>query len=277
MTVTIAPAGSWGIATCTSPATEMPAVLALPGSWPIGLQPQCFVRKDQWAAATTPPGPPVSGYIAWWDASAITGAADNTKLAAWADGSANHNDLAQATGANQPTYYKTTAGKLINGKPAVWFDGAATFMSPVSVTAAQPFTIVVVAQNTSAAATSFVMVGSAAGSYAFYYRSPSPGPAGFAIVATGTLATVGGFDQNLHCFTGVYNDTASFLAMDAVSATPGTSPGTSGLVGTMYVGRTNVGLYWNGPICEIIIYPSALNSTDRAAVASYLKAKWGTP
>jgi IPT/TIG domain len=42
------PAGSWGIATSDNPTADMPAVLALPGSWPIGQQPSCFVRKDQW-------------------------------------------------------------------------------------------------------------------------------------------------------------------------------------------------------------------------------------
>jgi IPT/TIG domain len=49
------PAGSWGVATTDNRAADMPAVLALPGSWPIGLQPQALVRRDQWGALLAPP------------------------------------------------------------------------------------------------------------------------------------------------------------------------------------------------------------------------------
>jgi hypothetical protein len=64
----IHPAGSWGIATTDTPA-QMAAVLALPGSWPIGQQPSCFVRKDQWlnlaagpeVDSITPSGGPAAG------------------------------------------------------------------------------------------------------------------------------------------------------------------------------------------------------------------------
>jgi hypothetical protein len=51
------PAGSWGVVTSDDPAGDLPAVLALPGSWPIGAQPQAFVRRDQWPNLI--PEPPI--------------------------------------------------------------------------------------------------------------------------------------------------------------------------------------------------------------------------
>ena len=55
MAWTLHPAGSWGIATSSNPTADMPAVLALPGSWPMGQQPSCYVRKDQWGSLLAPP------------------------------------------------------------------------------------------------------------------------------------------------------------------------------------------------------------------------------
>src|SRR5262245_14425997 len=96
------------------------------------------------------PGPPVAGYLAWWDATAITGQADNTALSTWTDGSAHHNDLTQASAGLKPTYYSTTSAKLINGKPTVWFNGGQVMA--VSLARAQPFTVVYVGQATTIAA-----------------------------------------------------------------------------------------------------------------------------
>ena len=51
MAWSIKPAGSWGVATTTSPGTELAAALAKPGSW--GYHPgsnTLLVRKDQWAS-----------------------------------------------------------------------------------------------------------------------------------------------------------------------------------------------------------------------------------
>lgn len=48
-------AGSWGLATTSAPASDLPAVLALPGCWPVGDQPQAMVRRDQWAHLAAAP------------------------------------------------------------------------------------------------------------------------------------------------------------------------------------------------------------------------------
>jgi hypothetical protein len=65
----IKPMGSWGAATSSAPATDFPAVLALPGTWhwyPGGTT--LAVRKDQWGALAAVPGvdriTPMSGTAA---------------------------------------------------------------------------------------------------------------------------------------------------------------------------------------------------------------------
>ena len=91
---------------------------------------------------TPPPTAPVAGYSAWWDATQITGIADGAALATWPDASGNGYPFTAAAG-HQPTYYKTTAGKLIHGNPAVWFDGSTTVMHAAVPSTAQPNTLTV--------------------------------------------------------------------------------------------------------------------------------------
>jgi hypothetical protein len=60
MTWSIKPAGSWGVATTTAPATETAVGLAKPGSWLYDMNPQAgtqrlYVRKDQWASLAAAP------------------------------------------------------------------------------------------------------------------------------------------------------------------------------------------------------------------------------
>jgi len=53
---TIKPAGSWGVATSSSPGTELATALAKPGSW--GYHPgsnTLLVRKDQWGSLLATP------------------------------------------------------------------------------------------------------------------------------------------------------------------------------------------------------------------------------
>jgi len=44
-----------------------------------------------------------------------------------------------------------------------------------------------------------------------------------------------------------------------------------------YGGNPSYLRYWAGKIGEVILYPTALSSTDRTTVYDYLKAKWNTP
>jgi hypothetical protein len=284
MTVTIAPAGSWGIATCTSPATELAAVLALPGSWPIGLQPQCFVRNDQWAAATTPAGPP-GGYAARWDASQITGVADGAALASWPDLSGNAHDLS-ASGANRPTYYKTTSANLMNGQPTLLFDGANSMMRDTSpyVTPAQPYTICAACRPTSSFNTNYETV---VGSASFTAAMIDPAANKWAAMndvsqITGSATAALGQSTGV---IGVFNGGSSSVWVNGTSVGSG-NLGATALNGLIVGARSGASppplsptanSYWRGLIGEVLIYPSALSAGNITSVTTYFHSKWGTP
>lgn len=65
-----------------------------------------------------------AGLVAHWKADAL-GLSNNDPVTAWADETAENNDLAQATGAKQPIFKDA----VINGLPAVLFDGTDDYLA----------------------------------------------------------------------------------------------------------------------------------------------------
>ena len=218
--------------------------------------------------------PTVAGYQGWWAADKITGQGDNTALATWPDGSGNGHDLTQATGAQQPTYYKTTVGKTVNGRPAVWFGGTGV-MATAAWTLAQPFTVVMVLQLSSTAAVS-VPYSTNAGTV---YADTNAGATSWTLAMGGTAGgqnfTIG---TTLHFLVAIGNGASDALQQDGTQQSYSTV-GSSGLSGAFLVGGFNTAgaNSWPGPICEAIVYPSALSAANISALRSYAQAKWGTP
>lgn len=219
-------------------------------------------------------GSPVAGYLAWYDAAQITGAADNTALASWPDLSANGYGLVQATGANKPTYYKTTGAKLVNGLPAVWFNGTSDLMntSNSSITVASPAVIswVFWAQTltTQELFNAFNLVnGITATHYTENYGS--------GILNGGTPETTRAHTVTYTCSTGG----TSTIRVDGTQVA--TTTGLGGSTGSLYMtlgAQSGGGVYFNGAICECVIYSaSTLTLANVQANEAYLKAKWGTP
>ena len=214
--------------------------------------------------------PPVSGYTAWYDSSQIAGQADNTPLAAWPDMSGHGYHLAQPSAGARPTFYSSTAGQLVNGKPAVWFTGSNQAINTSGFPVlAQPFTVLGV-------------VG-----YSKVVSGPWNSTLGSGVqailVTTGTSflyagANLFGVTTPLgaaHVFTGLFNGPASSIALD--NAAVAGNPGAGGLGPTFFLGGDSSGNYMNGSITEVIVYPSALAVPNVTAVYNYLKTKWGTP
>lgn len=75
------------------------------------------------------------------DARFLTGLADNTALSSWTNRTGS-NHPAQGTGANQPKW----RASVLNGQPAVQFDGAASpnqdYLSLASFAVSQPFSVI---------------------------------------------------------------------------------------------------------------------------------------
>jgi hypothetical protein len=66
----------------------------------------------------------ITGLLGWWKADALS-LSDGDAVASWTDSSSNSNPWVQATGGNKPIY-KTDG---MNGRPAVVFDGSTSFMT----------------------------------------------------------------------------------------------------------------------------------------------------
>jgi Concanavalin A-like lectin/glucanases superfamily len=218
--------------------------------------------------------PPVAGYMAWYDASQITGQSDNTALASWPDMSSNHNNLSQATPANQPTYYSSTAGKTVNGKPAVWFNGTTSNM--VSVANAIPQSVFTVAKVGSLTDGEVIYSGNSNGTLELRIINGIVNLifAEVGIILTGvTSATLSPF------FTGfTFDGTNAYVYInsatsDAYTAATHTINNAAILLGEDPGGSQ----FLNGPICEMILYPTVLTGPQIASTYTYLKTKWGTP
>ena len=232
-------------------------------------------RSTNTGTLPAPPTPP-AGYLGWWDASQITGVADGAALATWNDLSVQGHTLSQATGAAQPTFYKTTGAKLVNGLPAVWFDGTDDLMNTAIAgwTITQPFTVAVVVQM----ATSSVMpwAGGNGATFPYLYND----------VANKAELNAGGANQEvgpvlgtgLHALVSVLNAAASSVNIDGTIYTVAATPGGSGWTNGFAVGAYTGGAFFvNGPICEVLVYGSALTPTVQATLYSYLHTKWATP
>jgi hypothetical protein len=236
-----------------------------------------------------PPVSPVSGYSAWYDASQITSVADGASLASWSDLSGNGNTMA-ATGTAEPTYYKTTSAKLVNGLPAVWFNGSTNIMatsSPIS-TARTGVTMFVVTQNTAGGAYygGLAPFCNGGGPSINTYNSPQPNgyfgwlSNGVAWEATTTPANTG---LNAICLAlgTSAGTTAVYLNGAQLSSTGYSEPNTpSGpaLLGGHFIGTPgdSTGQYLTGPLCEALFYPSLLSAANILSVFNYLNHKWGT-
>lgn len=230
---------------------------------------------DPFIGPNTVPGPILTNMTGWWKADAITGVADAASLASWLDSSGNSRTLT-SSGVNEPTYYKTTSAKLINGLPAVWFTAAnPSFMIfsgwPGN---AQPYTHYVVLLATTPANAQTMLSSENGGTEQealFLQTSTYKQYAGGTSLAGGTTGSVA------HLVTGVFTGASSVLYVDGTQVATG-SPGTNSEGSTaLYLGSNQGSSNFDGALPETILYKVAHNSTQVGTNHSYLSAKWGTP
>lgn len=227
--------------------------------------------------------PPVSGYVAWWDASQITGVSDGSLLSSWPDLSGNGNTLTRTVSA-QPTFYNTTAAKLINSLPAVWFAGSQLMSTSAVLIAAIPWTVCMVAQP---AATVSGNSGLGGGNHLQGLLSdPSDSPENWigvnvggrngiwSVVGNNTLVFSDYLPATPHvvCLAVTGTNNAVFY-VDGI-ARSALNLGSGGLSTGVTIGDDGQGHFLTGPICEGIIWPSALSFRDVTTVTYSLMEKW---
>jgi hypothetical protein len=215
--------------------------------------------------------PPVGGYYAWYDATQIAAVADGTVLTNWPDLSGNSRHLNDHVGT--PTYYKTTTAKLINGNPTVYFNKDGFMRSTVAFSQSQPVTVFIVARLDDPTFTSHTLI--LYGTDVVLFSNST----GHWTIQNNTNVTDGSSDLNFHVFAALYNGVSSLLRADGTQILTGDA-GSNGFAGNvLYVGALNASATtpWQGPVGEMIIYPSGLTTPQIQSVESYLTAKWSSP
>jgi Concanavalin A-like lectin/glucanases superfamily len=228
----------------------------------------------------------ITGLLAWISADSgikdsggnvIT--ADNTTVYTATDRGSLGNNLVNSAGTG-PKWRNAANG--INGLPVLQFDGSTQFLNFASnVTPTANFTYVIVCKPTRT------------GTYGFQNRVQGTvnGGSGITLGLTTTNAyvvfrTAGGtlldFYGNATCTNQVV---ATMIAgtgggklrvnkTEIASNASATAWGLSGAA-TEYVGR-DPGTYFQGAVCEILIYNTILSANNLSLVENYLSSKWNT-
>jgi hypothetical protein len=215
----------------------------------------------------------IAGCVLWLDAADSTTITGTSPVTAWKDKSVNNYTL---TYTGSPTYRKTAALNLgcitFNGTTSFNSGTDSMYWSGFSLT--QPFTLFTVATKRLSSNSSYSFV-----------LEPSTSSASVILFTVLQLAIYAGsanqytnpiiaFSVNTtHLYSAVFNSSSSLLAYDG-TATSSLNPGTNSWPG-LYLGRDWGGVYDSGDYGEILFYNSALNTTQRQQVESYLAQKWG--
>jgi hypothetical protein len=231
---------------------------------------------------------PVTGAALWLDASQqntlFTDAGttpvttSGQSIYQWNDLSGNNRHAIQATSGNRPTWTPPASGQ--NGLGCSRFSSSSQWMTNTSLSLPQPFTVFARIRNNSSQAYPVVFDFSptATGSRAILFAkrtdtTNTPSLYAGAVVGFGTVLSTGYTNCNIG---GVFNGSSSIGLLNGTetSVSPGTFGGTGGYqISNMYDAATK----FDGDICELIVYPFAASSIQRASILSYLNSKWGTP
>ena len=186
---------------------------------------------------------------------------DGDPVMVWPDQSGNGNDLIQGAGAKRPIY-KTG---LVNGRPAMRFDGADDFIDAAFVLV-QPEYVFCVFNMTADAAGSNPFDGFAGVNSLRLYRS-GVGPA----LTMNAGANLGPITINLtdYFISGcLFNATNGQFRINGGNLAAGNTGGIDG--DGIRVGEEP----FQGDIAEVIVYNTTLSAVDRQRVERYLSMKY---
>lgn len=242
----------------------------------------------------------IDGLLGWWDASVPSSVTLNgTNVSALADLSGNGRNAAQATITRQPAYTGTqnglrmmtfnhAAGQFLRGPWEVTLTGQTTFavFSATNATTTgrfgRPFS-----QSTTSDGTPIGPVNNDYGITGHYVPIIRVSNANqFCSFRTGADRAPVTVTYNQWCvfaarYFGVGQDitnsvnggTGVIFASDALNTTFDTFCIGGGLEADL----STAGGFFGGSIGEVISYSRGLSNTEQAAVALYLRRKWGTP
>lgn len=281
-----------------------PTTTAAPGIWTLR-EAEFYQRKAQWPLGFEPDY--LTGLQLWLDASdastlydATTGgslvAADGA-VARWEDKSGNGRHATQGTAGSRPARKTSTQ----NGLDVIRGDGTDDLLvtSAFSSDLARSVFVVGVSQETPQVDTYAILVGQIDSAFAadaddaWAFGTSNEGTGGnhdrlrCVIRDISNTASVQGFVDTafvtdspflaiyINNGTGVYRYNGTAKTFGTATQHLTASKELSILASANTGSNPNSNNFWDGDICEIIIYDTALSDTDREAVENYLLAKWG--
>lgn len=228
------------------------------------------------------PGGVSSGLSIWLKADAGTsGVADGDLLTYWNDQSGNGINATQSGGSSAEPRFKTN---LMNGNPAIEFNGGARFFNIDYSSLGSTYTIITVAKRADNGTLRYVVGVQSLSPRGMHIGYSSNTNLRMSEGAAGCNAdvTVSGYDAATEVpviLMGETNGTSSRTVteiengatLSASNATTTSGPGmTNGVIGR---GFSTTGLL--GYVSEVICYNRALSSAEKASIYSYLSIKYG--
>jgi hypothetical protein len=228
--------------------------------------------------------PPVAGYRLWLDAAdpAVFVYSTGNYIEQWIDKSAYAYEFTQAGAADRP--YVDAA--IQNGLPVVrfeyggngrnlsnstganlaWHQTAVTIFAVTDVNGGS--TVSVLSRNSS----NSPQVGTGASSTYWGIAKIGTQTSSSNLTPTGSNADVVTWKSS----TGFEGSTSVTIYKNGTAASGAVTLSSPSSGDLTRIGAPNA-FGTNGYLCEMLVYYSALNDTDREAVEGYLKTKWGTP
>ena len=214
---------------------------------------------------------PMEDLRVWLRADAGTIAGSNGQVSVWSDRSSCGNDAQQGTPGQQPT---VVAG-VLNGQPAVHFDGSGSFLgwasNPLAGASAGEVFAVLRATGPStnnAGLWRFNEIYSyfPYNSGAIYEGFGSDAPHG-PILPSAPLSRF-----NLYEVSSAPNDWTMRLNEQVLFHTASNTP--SFAAGAYWLGQNTQGAFFAGDMAEVLIFDRALNDSERLVVEAYLAGKY---
>ncbi len=224
------------------------------------------------------PALPVSGPAVWYDASDISTAVRDTNGIAgqWVDKSGNNRTAVQTTQASKPAF---VTNSLVN-KTVMRFSGAQQMNANFYFLAGSPYSIFAVEGRTNNG--NLFFLGTAGGgvlnqSLHFGYRASTNFTLAQYSNDITTTNNIPAYTNQIFRLWDAILDLASGHSLweggtNVISSTD-KNPFNTG-VGPGVVGAGYAGNNFQGDLAEILIYPRALNTSERQAVENYLTTKW---
>ncbi len=248
----------------------------------IASKPLRVVRKggNWYLAVSGLSGSPIPGMALWLkaDAGVLNGsdapASNTNQVKTWQDQSGNGFHIAD-NGSTRPVY--TT--NAVNSRPAIVFDGSTTELAGDVTSSVSNFTMFMVGYYSGTVPINAIKVATAYGSSGagtLWMGEFSDGKASLSLSSLGNdLYSSVTNSLTPHIWTGkLVSGTTLYGWLDGTSIGNSSASVSDRNGNTLTLGSYAGSLYFQGGICEILIYSSALSDSDRQKVETYLTNKW---